>query len=225
MNDHVLVLDLDDTLYEELSFVRSGFRAVAGWGETRHGLDREVSYARLMELLQTEGRGRVFDVWLDGRGSVRQAVDVYRRHAPDLTLHPSAERVLTRYRGAAVYVVTDGHKGVQARKVSALGLWERVRRVYLTGRYGHARAKPSPYCFELIASRERVPMTALIHVADDPSKDFVGLNPLSVTTVRVLTGRHAGTAAGPGAEAKHRIPDLDALPGLLADLGVSLRPG
>ena len=223
MNDRVLVLDLDDTLYEELSFVRSGFRAVAAWGEDRYGLDRDVSYARLMELLETEGRGRVFDAWLDGRGSVRRAVDVYRRHTPDLALHPSAERVLTRYRDAAVYIVTDGHKGVQARKVGALGLWDRVRRVYLTGRYGHARAKPSHYCFELIAHRERVPMAALIHVADDPSKDFVGLDPLGVTTVRVLTGRHATVTAAPGAEAQHRIPDLDALPGLLSDLGVRLR--
>lgn len=222
MSGHVLVLDLDDTLYEELSFVASGFRAVAAWGEERYGLDRSVSFSTMMMLLESQGRGRVFDTWLQGRGSVRAALEVYRRHEPDIALWPAAERLLQRHRGSALYLVTDGHKAVQARKVSALGLWTRVRGVYLTNRYGTVHAKPSPYCFELIARRERVPIDALIHVADNPAKDFVGLNPLGVTTVRVLTGQHAHTGARPGAEAKHRIQDLDTLTGLLEKLGVAL---
>lgn len=223
MSGHVLVLDLDDTLYDELSFVRSGFCAVAAWGEERLGLDRAESLARLMELLESQGRGRVFDDWLEGRASVRAALEVYRRHDPDIVLWPAAQRLLARHRGAALYLVTDGHKGVQARKVTALDLWDRMRRVYLTSRYGTVHAKPSPRCFELVARRERVPLNALVHVADNPAKDFVGLNPLGVTTVRVLTGQHAETPARPGAEAAHRIPDLDALPGLLDDLGIALR--
>ena len=223
MSGHVLVLDLDDTLYDELSFVRSGFCAVAAWGEERLGLDRAESLTRLMELLESEGRGRVFDDWLEGRGSVRAALEVYRRHDPDIVLWPAAQRLLARHRGAALYLVTDGHKGVQARKVTALDLWDRLRRVYLTSRYGTVHAKPSPRCFELVARRERVPLSALVHVADNPAKDFVGLNPLGVTTVRVLTGQHAETPARPGAEAAHRIPDLDALPELLDDLGIALR--
>lgn len=223
MRGHVLVLDLDDTLYDELSFVRSGFRAVAAWGEERHGLDRTASFATMMAILESQGRGRVFDEWLEGRGSVRAALEVYRRHEPDIALWPAADRILARYRGVARYLVTDGNKAVQARKVSALDLWDRVRRVYLTNRYGTVHAKPSPRCFELIAGRERVPVDALIHVADNPAKDFVGLNPLGVTTVRVLTGQHADTPAKPGTEAKYRIPDLDALTGLLDELGVALK--
>lgn len=222
MSESVLVLDLDDTLYDERSFVRSGFRAVAAWGEERYGLDRAASFATMMALLESQGRGRVFDEWLEGHGSVRTALEVYRRHEPDIALWPAAERVLARHRGAALYLVTDGNKAVQARKVSALALWDRVRRVYLTNRYGTVHAKPSPRCFELIAQRERVPIDALIHVADNPAKDFVGLNPLGVTTVRVLTGQHADTPARPGAEAKYRIPDLDALSGLLDELGITL---
>lgn len=223
MSECVLVLDLDDTLYDELSFVRSGFRAVAAWGEERHGFDRAESFVTLMELLVSEGRGRVFDQWLEGRGSVRAALEVYRRHDPDIVLWPAAQRLLTRYRGAALYLVTDGHKAVQARKVTTLRLWNCMRRVYLTSRYGRVHAKPSPFCFELIARREQVPLSTLIHVADNPVKDFVGLNPHGVTTVRVLTGQHAQTSVVHGAEARFRIPDLDALPGLLAEIGISVR--
>lgn len=223
MSRFVLVLDLDDTLYDELTFVQSGFRAVAAWGEEHHGLDSQKSFARMMELLESQGRGSVFDEWLEGRGSVRAALEVYRRHDPDIVLWPAAQRLLARHRGEALYLVTDGHKGVQARKVTALDLWHPMRRVYLTSRYGTAHAKPSLRCFELIARREQVPLSALVHVADNPAKDFVGLNPHGVTTVRVLTGQHAETPARPGAEAAHRIPDLDALPGLLAGLGIAPR--
>lgn len=218
MNGRVLVLDLDDTLYDELSYVRSGFRAVAEWGHQRLGIDREDAYARMMSLLAEQGRGRVFDEWLEGRGSVREALAVYRRHAPTIGLWPEAEALLRELEGRAVYVVTDGHKGVQWRKAEALGLPARVRRVHLTNRYGVHRAKPSPYCFELIARRERVTMDRLVHVGDNPAKDFVGLNPLGVTTVRVLTGQHAAVVAAPGAEAQHRIPTLAHLLPLLDGL-------
>lgn len=225
MTEHVLVFDLDDTLYDEMSFVRSGFRAVAAWGETHLGREPENSYNTLVSLLTKNGRGRVFDDWLAGSARTSDALAIYRRHEPNITLWPSAHRLLDRYRGAALYLVTDGHKGVQARKLTALGLWDRVSRAYLTSRYGRRRAKPSPYCFQLIAAREGVPMSSLIHVADNPTKDFVGINPLGVTTVRVLTGQHSTVTALPGAEAQHRISDLDALPALLDALETGLRPG
>ncbi len=220
MNGRVVVLDLDDTLYDELSYVRSGLRAVADWGEERLGIDREDAYARMMALLAQQGRGRVFDEWLEGRGSVREALSVYRQHTPTIELWPEADALLRRLEGRSVYVVTDGHKGVQWRKAEALGLPPRIRRVYPTNRYGRHRAKPSPYCFELIARRERVAMDRLVHVGDNPAKDFVGLNPLGVTTVRVLTGQHAAVVAAPGAEAQHRIPSLGHLLPLLDGLPV-----
>ncbi len=67
-------------------------------------------------------------------------------------------------------------------------------------------------------------MSALVHVADNPAKDFLGLYPLVAATSRVLTGQHAKARARAraraGAETTHRIPDLDALLGLLSDICV-----
>jgi len=214
----VLVLDLDDTLYEEMTYVRSAFRAVARWGEERHRLPREESFATMLALLEANGRGRVFDDWLAGRGGVREALAVYRHHRPEIALWPDADRLLAERPGSPTYIVTDGHKGVQARKIDALGLRPRVRGVYLTNQYGRHRAKPSPFCFELIARRERVSMDRLVHVGDNPSKDFIGLNPLGVTTVRVLTGQHAHVTAEPRADAQHRIDSLARLPDVLQQL-------
>lgn len=213
------VFDLDDTLYEELAYVRSGFRAVAAWGEERFGLDATASFDRLNHLLETEGRGHVFDRWLAGRGSVREAVRVYRHHQPDITAWDAALRTLGALQDYPLYLVTDGHKVVQANKLKALGIAPLFRHCYLTHRYGIAHAKPSPRCFELIRRRERCAWEDLAYVGDNPAKDFVNLNPPGVQTVRVLTGQHRNVVAKPGFEARHRIRSLDELPALLAKFG------
>lgn len=56
----------------------------------------------------------------------------------------------------------------------------------------------------------------MVYVGDNPAKDFVSLTPLGVLTVRVLTGAHSETRARPGHDALFAVPDLDALPGVLA---------
>ena len=44
-----------------------------------------------------------------------------------------------------------------------------------------------------------------MYVGDDPSKDFRGLRPLGVRTVRVLTGRHAALAVPSDADAEFTL--------------------
>jgi putative hydrolase of the HAD superfamily len=214
----VLIFDLDDTLYDELSFVLSGFRAVAAWGQSTYGWHADDSYATMRKLLRQHGRGRIFDSWLAGRGSVRQAVSVYRHHTPRIALWPKADSTLAAVRHLPCYIVSDGHKVVQANKVAALKLRARVKGVYLTNQYGTARAKPSPYCFDLIRNREGCEWSDMMYVGDNPAKDFVGLNPLGVRTVRVLTGQHRAVAAAAGYDAGHRIRSLASLPQLIKAL-------
>ena len=220
MKADVVVFDLDDTLYEEMSFVRGGFRAVAAWLEREvPGARAETCYACMMEELARHGRGRVFDAVLEriGRRATRQAVaacvQVYRRHEPDLTLYPDAERALRELdaEGVPVYIVTDGHPGVQAAKLKALGLAGRppVRRCYLTRRYGLRHEKPSPHCFLRICERESVPPGRVVYVGDNPRKDFVGIRPLGFRTVRIMRGAHAGVELDEAHEAEARVRNLD----------------
>lgn len=218
----IVAFDLDDTLYDESNYVRGGLAAVAEYGAARFGWPAETSLAALAALLSRDGRGRVFDTWLAARGvtaraEVRRCVDVYRAHRPQLAPWPAAVAALDALavRGHALYLVTDGHKGVQARKLEALGLAPRFRRVFITHRFGLRHAKPSTHCFELIRRAEGCPWNRLAYVGDNPAKDFVGLNPLGALTVRVLTGAHRDTVAAAGYEARHRIPSLDAVPTLI----------
>ena len=217
----ILVFDLDDTLHDESRFVESGFRAVARFGRDKFGWNEQESLAQMTETLAREGRGAVFDRWLaahgrHGKALVEACVKAYRHHKPTLSLFPEAAALLPSLSAYPLYLVTDGHKIVQANKVEALGIAPLFRKCYITHRYGIRHAKPSTYCFELIRRREQTDWRQIVYIADDPSKDFVGLNPLGAQTVRVLTGRHRNVVAKPGFEARHTIPDLSAFPALLA---------
>lgn len=219
----ILIFDLDDTLYPEATFVLSGFRAVSLWGEACLGWPAETSLECLRRLLDRYGRGHVFDRWLEAQGVrptrrlVDAAVRAYRHHDPEIRLPEPHRALLERLAGQRpLYLVTDGHKTVQANKVAALGIAPFFAGIYITHRYGRAAAKPSPRCFDLIRRRAGVDWAEMAYVGDNPAKDFVTLNRLGMATVRVLTGRHAGERAAPGFDAAHRIRQLTELPAVLA---------
>ena len=212
----VLVFDLDDTLYPELSYVHSGFRAVAAFLSPVLGMPTEALAADMIAEETAHGRGQVFDNVLRQYGRwtktlVAACLRTYRKHHPELALYPDAERCLSRFAEWPLYLVTDGHKEVQARKVAALEVAVQVRHAYLTNRYGRHRAKPAPHVFELICRREGVAASQVIYVGDNPRKDFVGIKPLGFRTVRILRGNYAHLAADAAHEAHRRIHSLDEL--------------
>ena len=212
----VLVFDLDDTLYPELSYVHSGFRAVAAFLSPVLGVPAEALAAGMITEEAAHGRGQVFDNVLrqHGRWSkamVAACLRTYRQHHPEISLYPDAERALTRFSSQSLYIVTDGHKEVQARKVAALGLAARVRHAYLTNRYGRDRAKPNPHVFQLICQREGVTPAEATYVGDNVKKDFVGIKPLGFNTVRVARGNYAHYVADEAHEAARIIESLDEL--------------
>lgn len=207
-----LVFDLDDTLYLESQFVQSGFRAVADELQYKHGWNHSVLMSEMNNTLRLEGRGKIFNILLASRGALtkkaaRECIYTYRNHKPNITLGHEAKTFLENW-AHNLYLVTDGHKFVQHRKIEALGLQQYFTKIYITHRYGIRYAKPSTYCFEQIARLERCTIDKLIYVGDNPAKDFVGLNRLGATTVRVLTGAHANVRARPGYDARFHIETL-----------------
>jgi len=221
----IVALDLDDTLYPEITYVESGFRAVARAAAVELGVDEEESLNVLRASLAAHGRGRQLDDLLEHwqahtRGRLRRLLAVYRGHRPELKLPGASRSVLARLcaDGHSLYLVTDGNARVQAAKVDALGVRPLFRHCYLTGRYGAAAAKPGTKVFELMLARERAAARDLVYVGDDPSKDFVGVRALGGATIRVLTGRCAAVRAAEGYDADVAVASLAAVPETVAAL-------
>jgi putative hydrolase of the HAD superfamily len=217
----VLIFDLDDTLYDEMTFVSSGMRAVARYGKEAFDWDEEASHVFMLAHLQKNGRGKVFDEWLRSHGRysaarVAKCISVYRHHQPQMSLFSSAEHMLTLYKGKyPMYLVTDGNKVVQQKKIEALKLQPVFKRCLITHSYGIRHAKPSLYCFDLIRRAERCAWPSICYVGDNPAKDFVNLNLVGALTVRVSTGSHASVVAPIGYDACVTIPNLLNLPSVL----------
>ena len=209
----ILVLDLDDTLYEEQSFVLSGFRHVAEWLSKKTSSSEKILYDDLVKELANNGRGKVFDEILKdlkifSSENLSECIRIYRGHSPLITLFPGADEVLKRYSTVPLYLVTDGDPSVQNSKIDALNIRNRFRKIYTTGSLGEEWKKPSLRAFNEIAELEGANLSELVYVGDDPNKDFVKLNSVGAQTIRVMTGRFRELRMPPNFEAQQQIATI-----------------
>lgn len=212
----LFVFDLDDTLYDEFTFVKGGFHAVAYFLSHLLQIDQKILYGEMLNILRRDGRGKVFDTLLKQHGLAasslsRECLKIYRTHSPKLTLYSDAKRCLKKYQKHPLYLVTDGHKDVQTAKIQALDLNNIMRHCFVTRNYGLKHEKPSPYCFLKICQKEHMAPQNIVYIGDDPSKDFVGIKPLGFQTVRLLRGRHKDIKMPREYEADRTILTLDEL--------------
>jgi putative hydrolase of the HAD superfamily len=212
----VIVFDLDDTLYPEITYVYGGFSAVSRYLSPLLHLTEEDIFLELTEELKVQ-RTSVFDRFLEKKGVknrslVLKCLSIYRQHDPIIRLFPEAEACLDRLKNNyPLYVVTDGNKLVQKRKFLSLGLQTKVKKCFCTHAYGLQHGKPSPYCFQKICQLEQVNPSQLLYVADNPFKDFIGLKPLGFKTLRVLKGPYRDVLVESVYEAEWKISNLNEL--------------
>lgn len=186
------VLDLDDTLYLERDFVRSGFQAVAEWLE-RH---RAVSgfFERAWDLFQKGIRGCIFDIVLEEMnvqeaGLLEEIVERYRSHKPSISLLPDAYDFLRNCRRDELAIITDGLSMTQWNKISELDLKEMVCKIVVTGDWGRAFWKPHLRAFKEVMGSRRP--AECCYIADNPQKDFIAPSALEwAHSVRI---RRAGS--------------------------------
>lgn len=211
----VIVFDLDDTLYEDLTYVLSGFRVVSTFLSTVLHKDPDEIFAELKKELEVK-RGEVFNRFLlkEGaytKGLVKKCLSLYRGHHPTIKLFPDAEECLNQLKRFPLYVVTDGNRSVQKSKCEALGLPLRVKKCLCTSAYGLKYAKPSPYCFQKICQWEKTVPQKVVYIADNPYKDFVGIKPLGFKTIRLLAGPYKSVVVPPPFQADRTITRLKEL--------------
>lgn len=215
----ILIFDLDDTLYLEENYAASGFEAVSDFVHTEYHIPREISLGILLSALHSGERGNAFQklsfTCKLPKKAIRECLSVYRGHKPKINLDDSTKLVLKNYAKFNKYVVTDGNKVVQKRKVDALELNRFFEYSFVTHNFGLKAAKPSIYCFNRIREMESVEWVDLVYIGDDPKKDFVNLKPLGVKTIRVMTGRYSSLEVSKDFDAEYRISNLNELRNVL----------
>jgi len=185
-----LILDLDDTLYLERDFVRSGFLAVAEEASTT-GVDASEIFEFLWAGFIQGGRGDAFDRlavrWpeIGQRVGVASLVRTYRVHQPLIEMSDPGFPQMARDHIAVLGLITDGTVSTQMNKLRALGLENTFDVRVITGAWGPGFYKPNHRAFESVESSLGLAGPRLIYVADNPAKDFVAPNERGWESVRI----------------------------------------
>ncbi|UCC97253.1 MAG: HAD family hydrolase [Phycisphaerales bacterium] len=220
-----VIFDLDDTLYDELEYCRSGFAAVAEFLVARDAASTtERVFDALWGQFTAGNRSRTFNAALDKLGIDRQEstiselVNTYRSHVPAIVLPPDSGEVLRELSEKyTLGLLTDGFLPAQQLKVEALGIEKYFESIVYTEQLGRDCWKPSPAGFERILQDLRARPENAVYVADNELKDFIAPNSLGFVTVQLLRPARirTSTCARSGASATHVIGQITRLPALL----------
>lgn len=184
------IFDLDDTLYPEYDYVKSGFKVVADVLEDKYSI--KGAYDKLIKLFDSD-IGNVYNRLFDSEKirytsqDIRELVDLYRKHKPvGLFFFDGVVNTLQdlRAEGMKLGIVTDGRVECQQAKISALGVCDLVDEIVVTDSLGgECFRKPNPTAFEIILSRLNVKAEEAVYIGDNPKKDFAIKKYMPIKTV------------------------------------------
>jgi len=167
-----VIFDLDDTLYSEKEYVRSGYREVAKFLGNDSYLDRLWEYF--------EQRKPAIDCLLEElnrEGEKTKCLEIYRKHKPNINLYTDAfEKInVLKNKGVKVGIITDGRVEGQWLKIKALKLDELIgnENIIVTDELGGPQfRKPCDIAFRIMQRRWRLPFEQMMYIGDNRAKDF-----------------------------------------------------
>ena len=183
----VCLFDMDDTLYPEKQYVRSGYRQIARLFPQIGDMEEKLWQA-------FEAGEPAIDAVLARAGfpdeeSRQKALHAYRFQEPeDLQLYPGVRQMLERLRASGRFgigMITDGRPFAQRAKIKALGIEKYFDKVIITDELGGlAFRKPNPTAFKMMQEYFGVPYGEMVYVGDNINKDFKAPQSLGMKSIR-----------------------------------------
>ncbi|MBR7110681.1 MAG: ATP-grasp domain-containing protein [Clostridia bacterium] len=178
-----VVFDLDDTLYFEKDYVKSGFKAVSDYlGDQK--------YFELLWQAFLNGEQAIDyvlkkqNVYTDDLKA--KCLDVYRNHIPDIELSEEVKNLLStlKEKKIKIGIITDGRVEGQRNKIKSLGIEQYVDEIIITDELGGVKfRKPNDISFRIMQLRLNVPFAQIVYVGDNVIKDFIAPRQLGMQTV------------------------------------------
>ncbi len=184
-----VVFDLDDTLFDEINYVKSGYNAVSNFCFEKYSV--KDFYYTLVNEFNAANDGRVFNRALcavnieDSRDVVLELVEVYRNHTPVIRLRSDADWAIQKY--ASMYkigIITDGYSVTQHKKIEALKIFNSFDCIIISDDLGGKDCwKPSERPYHEIEKRLDVRGENCVYIGDNVTKDFVTAKKLGWYTI------------------------------------------
>ena len=179
-----IIFDLDDTLYLEKDYVRSGYREVA-----------KVLY----HLANVEER--LWDYFECGKNAIdcileeesiyseelkQKCLEAYRFQKPQIALAKEVREMLIRIKSEKQHlgIITDGRPEGQRAKIKALGLEIYTQDIIITDELGGTQyRKPCSLAYEKMQQKWQIAYSKMIYIGDNPKKDFVAPEKLGMGAI------------------------------------------
>ena len=173
----IFVFDLDDTLYSERDFEKSGIEFVYK--------NFNIEHIELETILNN--RKNWIEKIIDGSNNqitLQMVLDIYRNHFPTIQLYNDAKVFLEKLhsQGIEMSLITDGRSITQRNKLRALGIETFFKNIVISEEVNSE--KPSEYNFRMVMDNKIA--ENYIYIADNPKKDFITPNKLGWTSVCLL---------------------------------------
>lgn len=166
------VFDLDDTLFPEIDFLRSGFRHIADSLAPAVGAD---IYPGMWQ--QYLNKGNVFSWVLRQYGQLLPGITVesllqqYRGHQPDIRLNKDAAAFLQQLAAQAIPagLITDGRSCTQRNKLRSLQIDSYFRDIIISEEFGSEKPDERNYRY----FETKYPGSEFYYFGDNTTKDFI----------------------------------------------------
>lgn len=209
-----IIFDMDDTLYPEREYVKSGFKAVDTFL-----MEKNIQgfYQLASKYFENGHRGKIFNDVLDTLNilyeerDIIELINVYRNHFPIINFFEDAELLINDLSSKyPLGLITDGYLNAQKNKVKALNLKKNFHKIVITDELGREHWKPSKLPYEIIKEHFKVNHSELVYIGDNAKKDFVAANKLGWTTIQVIraSGEYNDQPTDITFNAKHQVKSL-----------------
>ena len=193
MRKKVVVFDLDDTLYKEIDFLKSGYRKVAEYVAKQYRCDARVIYDQLLKWYYNgENALACLNEEYGFDNPINEYLDIYRYHHPTITLSDETKDTLSKLKedGAVLGIITDGREITQKQKFEALGLEQWIPMEMVMINEDKKYFKPNHWSYDrmMLNCYEKYPNNdfAFYYIGDNTEKDFLAPNQLGWQTICLL---------------------------------------
>ncbi|PSR53995.1 HAD family hydrolase [Adhaeribacter arboris] len=167
-----VVFDLDDTIYQEIDFLKSAYRHIAGLLQPALKKDlfdemwvRFHNKENVFEWLITEHASELPDI------TTSFLLNEYRSHLPKITLSEDVIEFLSYLKEAKILcgLITDGRSITQRNKLKALGIEAFFANIIISEEFGSEKPNERNFLF----FEQKYPGKEFYYIGDNTAKDFI----------------------------------------------------
>lgn len=176
-----VIFDLDDLLYKEFDFVRSGYWTIAKL------VDNNYPKKLFNSMMAQYFLGNPVIDWLindskcNSNFSKEELLEIYRNHVPDISINVDVANLLSELarNDNQIGLITDGRSVTQRNKIKALGLENWINDFVISEETGFQKPSHQPFLYYM----DRFKGSRFVYVADNYNKDFIAPNQLGWRTI------------------------------------------